>query len=245
MKHLFLALLLGLALLTLLYGTINAGAPTLAPGASPNAQNLIRNGSFENGLQNWQLTPVANQGATGQANLDPMTQTHGLVSIRVAITRTNPKAPDWAVNLNQDGIALQAQRRYLLSFSAKSTGPRWFMGVMLGGQRSPLIVLGPAWRRYEATFVTTQTLSASIEFYLAGEAETVWLDDIQLVAAPHEVWPDVATQKVGAQKQLVAGSGTAPFTWRSSNNRVGTVAATGQPTTTFRALAPGSAIVTV
>ncbi|MBX7234794.1 MAG: carbohydrate binding domain-containing protein [Caldilineales bacterium] len=246
MKHLSLALLLCLTLLALLNSAISAGAPATAPGASPDAANLIRNGSFENGLQNWQLGLAPEQGATGRLGMDSTTKTHGLVSARATITRTKSDAPDWAVNLNQGGLALQAQRRYLLSFWAKSTGQRWFMGAMLGGQRSPLIVLGPAWRRYEAAFIFTQSNpNATLEFYLAGEPETMWVDDIQLVAVPHEVWPDISTQKVGAQKQLVAGSGVAPFTWRSSNNAVGVVAASGQPTTTFSAHAPGSAIVTV
>lgn len=77
---------------------------------------LLKNGSFNGGMANWNL--FVNAPASATSVIDSLTED---TALDVTINDTGSDTDDWFVQLNQENINLEYGKKYRLTFKAKST----------------------------------------------------------------------------------------------------------------------------
>lgn len=161
----------------------------LPPATPIPAENLLRNGSFENPGTNW-LSPwiFSVQGtATAAITQDKSTQVDGHYSARATITRASTANTDWYAQLLQANIPITAGRMYTLSFWAKAAMDRPIR-VALMQAHSPWTVyfqespnLTPLWHHYVYTFIASHTdANTQLVFNLAQQTGDIWINNVSM-----------------------------------------------------------------
>ena len=174
----------------------NLGQPA-APAqlvGTPASANILNNGSFENGLTSWIFT-VNNDGtAAATAAADSSTEESGQYSAHVDVT--SPGTLCFHVDLEQDGLSVIAGSEYQVSFWARADKPIQVGVAMQGGAPSfanyglnTTIPAVTGWNQYSVSFTSTVTASdGRLEFWFGNVAGNIWLDNVQVVAAPQRLY---------------------------------------------------------
>ncbi len=165
---------------------VDAAAPDAAVEPPPVCgANLIRNAGFEAaGLRDWTLE-------VHRAELGDVYDTAGEAAVGERSARIDSfvdDGPDYAVQLNQRGIAAVEGARYQVGFLARSSVPR-HARIELSEQDGPLWApiglavafrLGLDWRAFTFTFRATDTRAARLVFHGGGVASSIWIDEVAL-----------------------------------------------------------------
>jgi len=150
------------------------------------ADNLVQNGSFENGLEPW----IFYTNGSGSATVNsPAYDCHNAAQVQINGSGNNTQ-------LYQANLTLEAGVKYRLSFAAySSTGHD--LGVYLHNHRSPYenyglaldqVDLGTGWQQYSVEFTaggfSGTVINGRLRFWLAPFAQVgdlYWIDAVSLV----------------------------------------------------------------
>ncbi|MEW6610111.1 MAG: carbohydrate binding domain-containing protein [Patescibacteria group bacterium] len=165
----------------------------------PSSNNLLTNGGFEAGFSPWEFQNYPDLAtATVTSNSGEYTEgTHGL---RVNISSLDQY---WSIQVRQSFSATAQQ--HTLTFWAKAQSQRTIIvdaqdrntWTNLGLWQEPVITT--SWQQYSYTFTIPAGYPTGwIHFYLGAASQTVWLDDVKLIAGlgkaiPQEQEKETAT----------------------------------------------------
>jgi TfoX/Sxy family transcriptional regulator of competence genes len=171
--------------------------------------NLILNGAFASGLQNWNLLTFAPGAAQGSI----ATNQEYFANI------TNAGSEIWSVQLVQGPITLKAGKTYQLTYQARSSESRDIV-LAVGMSEAPwtkylqetIVTLTTGPKYYQHSFTMPVDLStARLEFNLGNStASNVWIDDVALV----EMNPDVPVSIRAQSSPKLLRSGMTPVQFR-------------------------------
>ena len=149
--------------------------------------NLLSNGSFENGLTNWQEEDVNGKGSI---QLDNSTFVDGNYSVKASLN-VIPQF-DYQFQLKQTGVHINADSIYTLSFWAKAASPRKII-IMIHKDTSPWTIycngssidLTTDWKYISYTFKVPGTANpmpsdTRFTFILGADLHSVWIDDVKI-----------------------------------------------------------------
>ena len=150
----------------------------------PLGANRLKNGSFANGLSNWN----AEQHETARATVTPTDEFKGgAPSVRIEVTR--PGTAAWHVQFNQAGLSVTRGGCYTISFWAKSSAATRFEAAVsrahddyAGVGFGRTFALTPHWQHFTQSFEATAT-DANVRVNFSGmglERGTFWLADVRL-----------------------------------------------------------------
>ncbi len=183
LRHLFwarirIAAVIGVPAL-LLVGTATFVAPKVSERFEP--ENLVRNGSFEEGLTNWRAIFWAQSQAT--ATVERVTGTEGLAA-KFSITRIGLVD---TFEFVQAPVPVKAGHKYTISFRARSTATQPIR-VLLTKDKPPWTFygfrasteIGPRWRTYRLNSRAMITAEdGRIVFHCRGALGDIWIDSIK------------------------------------------------------------------
>jgi Carbohydrate binding domain len=163
----------------------------------PLGPNLMRNGSFSNGLTGW----VTEQHFNARAGFSVTAEFTNRPSAKVAVT--NADAAGWYIQLNYPGLSLISNGTYTVSFWAKSS-PATNADVSVMQAHSDWAGLGcyqglsltPDWQQFTNTFqASASDGNARVNFGSMGDKlATFWFADVRLQPGGQiGVLPDGAT----------------------------------------------------
>ena len=172
------------------------GAAERVPVGTVPDTNLVENGGFEQDLAGtWRLNVVASGGAAARVERVFTDAASGVAAAHITVT--NPgQSVNWHVEFAQYKRSLVQGKRYDLIFAARALAAR---SISLSTQKdapdyrnyglSKTIALDTAWQRYKVTFQANETVQdARVQFWLGASAGEVWLDDVQLVEHPADLF---------------------------------------------------------
>ena len=154
--------------------------PTFTPTPTLTSAEMVRNGSFESALTNWNF--VSTNPAAGSVTTTTSTKVLGNYSAQVTVTKTSPNK--WYVQLMQNNFPLVAGRTYTVSFWAKASksltidndvqqsGGNWTV------YSTKTFTLTTAWKQYTYTFTAPSSITSQIAFNMAKTNGTIWIDNI-------------------------------------------------------------------
>ncbi|MFB9274006.1 carbohydrate binding domain-containing protein [Cohnella cellulosilytica] len=166
-----------------------------------DAGNLIRNGQFNDGLEQWGFWTEAAAVPSNDAG-------------KLKISVSNVGGQSWSVQATQSDVALEAGKYYTLSFDASASAPR---KIGLAIERANNTGILPN----RTIDLTTSTASFALEFGVGGAAEigklVFFLGNVGDAGAigSHQIWIDnVKLRETNKAPSLSASveSGTAPGT---------------------------------
>jgi hypothetical protein len=170
------------------------GPPTQLGSAGPN---LLTNGGFEGGLQDWTLSVAGNNSGPGMANLalDSGTAAPGS-SASAHITVLSVALHAYDIQLQQTNLPLTAGVTYQLTFWALADSPRVITVNSQGGPPNwpsyglySQISIGTTWQQYSASFTAPVTATDGIvEFWVGDVTGNVWIDGVTLSIPPLAVY---------------------------------------------------------
>ena len=170
-----------------------ACGPTVSPDApspnslDPQATNLIKNGDFSSGSDNWSVLANSEKGVNYSDNgIDE----YGRYCVWVG----DGGDESYDIYLYQTGLELQAGETYTLAFNALTGNDETAQfDVKVGGSSgdftpystSTYEVSGSEKQAKEVTFEMTESASAQLEFQLGGKSEPQYFcfDDVSLMAS--------------------------------------------------------------
>jgi uncharacterized protein (TIGR03437 family) len=172
------------------------GVP-IAPAARLSAAsgpNLILNGGFEQDLNGWYLYVSQDGQAAGALSVDSTVAAVGNSSALVSVT--SPDTANWGVNLSQGSLSFTAGTTYELQFWARASTPLSFYVNTQGGAPDyptyglySQVSLTTTWQLYTLSFQSPVTANdGSLLFNLGLTAANVWIDGVQLTAAPPDLY---------------------------------------------------------
>ena len=148
----------------------------------PLGTNLVKNGSFTNGVNFWTLEQHNGAAAT----FSTTNEFNGQPAARIEVT--TPGTASWYVQLNQPGLRVTGGQAYTFSFFAKASQPV-NLDTSLMQAHADWAALGYAqtvklttnWQRFTATFQASNTdTNARPNFGgFATQKVTVWLADVR------------------------------------------------------------------
>lgn len=143
--------------------------------------NLVKNGDFSDGTNDWNLGTYDNARAAGN-----------VVEGAYQLTIENPGTEGWHIQLLQGGIKLTQNENYILTFTASSQANTSIIANVgmsadpyKSYSREDTIELAPTENTYEIEFTMNEasTTDARLEFN-SGKATGAWhIDDISLTVA--------------------------------------------------------------
>ena len=148
--------------------------------------NELSNGGFESGSRApWKFNVVEDGAVNATAAIDPANAAAGTVSAMVTIL--SAATANWHVDLEQDGLGINAGKHYVVQFWASPSAARTIQVVAQGGSPlfanygiNTLVSLTPGWKLYQLNFIALATASdCRLEFDMGSTAGTVWLDEVQ------------------------------------------------------------------
>ena len=229
--------------------TPSAAAPS-GTWSSPQ-DNLLANPGFEGGLAGWAHGPDP-VGAV--AAIDDTVACTGSRSLRVAFDGSTD-VNYWHVG---QSVPVEANTTYRLAGYLRVTGIMAYNGVRLEVQdsrgytyfTSHTTDMYPTqgWTLVSVDFTTppdTTALNMMVRRVGTDGSHpvkgTAWVDDVSLVRLPPHIAPGVLTMRTGTTQQVSIVGGNAPYTWRSSDPAVASVASASDPAVAqVKALAVGS-----
>ena len=149
--------------------------PTVCP-------NLLTNGEFDNGTNNWGF--YQQSGNTATRSIDNTNQLSGSNSTLINISTASGTA--WHIQLAQDGLSLESGKDYVVSFEAKAATNR---NIHIALQKAVSPWSG-YWGQTVALTTTAQTYSfdynstvddfgdVGLYFNLAETSGNVWIDNV-------------------------------------------------------------------
>lgn len=148
----------------------------------PLGTNLLRNGSFTNGLNFW----TAEQHDTARAGFSRTFEfTDGQPSARIAVTNTG--SASWHIQFNQTGLRITNEHTYTISFWAKSSPATTFDASLMQAHPDWLnagyargISLTTNWQRFTNTLQANMTdTNVRVNFGGMGTSlATFWIADV-------------------------------------------------------------------
>jgi hypothetical protein len=169
------------------------GPAQLVSMPGPVATNLVVNGSFESAIGDpWHLWAAT--GYTAAITRDTANSAAGAACARADVTQA--AGTDWQIEFAQYNRSLTQDVSYTLTFWARSSTNRF---ISVSSQKgSPdwrnyglyqRLAITTNWQTYSVTFTANATVSdARLQFFLGETTGTVWLDDVQLVPSPPQVF---------------------------------------------------------
>jgi uncharacterized protein (TIGR03437 family) len=164
------------------------------PLNSGGGPNLMSNGGFEQGLNGWYLFVEQDGQAAASASIDTSVAAEGNQSALIAVT--SPDSANWNVNLSQGSLPFGAGTNYQLQFWARANPPAAItVNTQGGGPNYPnyglytQVNLSATWQLYTLSFLAPTTASdGTVVFNLGLAAANIWIDGVQLTAAPPDVY---------------------------------------------------------
>jgi len=162
-------------------------------GSGPGANQTINPG-FNGSLAPWFLGGTGGS-ARGTATVDAAGGMDGGPAAHISVTSSAPAA--WCLDFQQGGLSLAAGQEYQVQFLARSGSPYTFqMSVQSGTSPYPYyglngmnVTVGTTWAPYSVSFVATTTANDGIlEFFLGKQTGDLWLENVQVFAAPTRVY---------------------------------------------------------
>ncbi len=165
------------------------------PIGSGDGSNQIQNSAFDGHLSPWRLSVNNDGSASGTAAVDGTGGVDGGPAALISVT--SPGTAAWHIDFQQGNVSLQAGQEYVIQFEARASSSLAFQLSMQGGN-SPYpyyglagtnLTVGTSWAPYSVSFVAPVTANDGIlEFRVGGQAGDLWLNKVQLFAAPKRVY---------------------------------------------------------
>ncbi len=171
-------------------GTPVTPATLIGPGPGPNE---IINSGFNTNLSSWVLNLTSDGSAKATASLDATNGMNGGPAAHISVT--SPGTSAWHVEFQQSNLPVTAGQEYQVQFWARASVPLTFQTAVQSGA-SPYNYYGTAienvgttWAQYSLSFVAPTTANNGvIEFQVGGQVGDLWLDNVQLFAAPTRIY---------------------------------------------------------
>ncbi len=167
--------------------TINAGAvsgsATLTVVDPNAAENLIKNGEFNDGSLHWSLSNAMDAIASGSTS-----------GSQLHLSISNGGSDAWNVQYEQGDIAIEAGKEYILSFSARAQSSR-SVDVIVEKDGSPwtsyssqvTYAISSSWDTYTETFTAGYTdANARLVINAGGSSSDLYFDNISLTEKSQE-----------------------------------------------------------
>jgi len=175
------------------------------PAVDP--REMMRNGGFENGMNDWTVYPIGNAGVSARA--EPGAGPDGSAALRAEVTSDGT---NWHVQCIQNGHAIETGKSYEVSFWARASSPGEItIDVMKGVEPwsnyglSKTVQLTTAWQQFSGFFRAGETDPATVRptFELGARDNTIWIDQVEFrQAGPREL---------GADESFEAGTAVRPY----------------------------------
>ena len=167
--------------------------PATLLGAGPGA-NEIANSGFTSGLSPWRLGVTSDGSGQATATIDATGGVSGGPAAHISVT--SPATVDWHMEFQQGNLQLTAGQEYEVQFQARAGAPLTFEMFTQGGTSpyaayglNSTVTINQNWAQYAVYFVASATASDGIlEFRVGNQAGDIWLDNIQLFAAPTRIY---------------------------------------------------------
>jgi len=164
----------------------NLATSTLSGGAT----QMVANGNFANGLNNWNFYVTTSDSAKASVAASTNAPSTGGKSVQISVTEPGAKA--WDIALDQSPLTLVAGTTYRLDFSASADVPLVLNVDSSGGMPSPTwyglsqqIVIGKGWKTYTVYFTAnSSTTDAALHFWVGSGPGNLWLTNVSLMAQP-------------------------------------------------------------
>lgn len=159
-------------------------------GKWKKGENLVENGDFELGTEQWTLEDGAccNRGGLYQWEVDGKDKHGGKKSLKVIGVKAT--GTDWHAKVRHDSTSMRAGKTFTLVFWAKSEKPRP-VSVSIQMQHDPwtfyqggnITLEGPTWKEYSLTFASNADVDRDMWVGLAIAQSDVsfWLDDFRFL----------------------------------------------------------------
>lgn len=187
-------------------------------------QNMLVNGDFSAGTNNWIFT----NNNTGVATFSVVT---GACLIHI----TSPGAALTDIQLRQSGLKLIQGKRYYVAFDGYSVGGTHTIDVKLGQDQSPFGIyytasptFSPVWTHfvYSFTMANATDLNARLMFNMGGLARDIVLDNVSVyMAYPTQVTLTLATLPGGLTVSVDGTNYTTPASLTFATNSSHTLSA--------------------
>ena len=175
----------------------NLGAPVapatqIGPGPGPNE---TINSGFNTNLSPWVLNLTSDGSAKATATLDQTNGVNGGPAAHISVT--SPATVGWHVEFQQSNLSLTAGQEYEVQFWARASVPLTFQAAVQSGTspypyygfNAMAVTVGTTWAPYSVYFVSPSTANdAILEFQLGNQVGDLWLDNVQLFAAPTRLY---------------------------------------------------------
>jgi Hypothetical glycosyl hydrolase family 15/Carbohydrate binding domain len=150
------------------------------------AADAVTNAGFESSVTDgW----VFRSFAPAQASLvrDAGTAAVGTSSAKVSVT--TPSTVNWHCYLSSAGqLDVQAGLSYAATFWCKASGLRTVHVLAGNSGGQAYVAVDTTWRQYQVVMTPTQSMAASLTFFLGLEAGDVWFDDVHFQQGATSVW---------------------------------------------------------
>lgn len=172
-----------------------------------DTSDKIRNGGFENGTSEWSIYPIGN--ALANARVEAGAGPDKSAALRVDITSDGT---NWHVQCIQNGLAIEKDKSYEISFYARAARPGEItIDVMKGVAPwsnyglSKTVQLTTSWQKYTGRFRANATDGSTVRptFELGAMDNTVWIDRVE--------FRQVVPKELGADESFEAGTVARPM----------------------------------
>jgi hypothetical protein len=156
--------------------------------------NQITNGGFESGLSPWTFAVTNDGSASATASVDTSNYYSGTASVKIAVASAGTAA--YHIDLEQDGLSVTSGTEYTIRFWANASAAENVVLSMQGGAPSyanyglcTSVEVVPGWNQYSVSFLANTTASdGRLEFWFGNATGNIWLDNVQLTAAPQRLY---------------------------------------------------------
>ncbi len=166
--------------------------PAYQPLPALTTPNLLGDGGFESGVDEWELWAADGYAAT--VTQDTTTAVEGQASARVDVTQS--QGVDWKVEFSKSPVDVISGTGYTLSFWAKANRTRTVAAAVQQNQ-PPWdghldfgdVALTTDWQAYELGGVAAGiNPTAVLHLEVGASTGSVWFDDVRLQAGSRQVW---------------------------------------------------------
>ena len=158
------------------------------PGEAATGENLVKNESFENGIQNWRSYVSTGDGASGSFNVVSEDASRGDRSMKIAVNSTG--TANWHIQIKTNNFSVERGKDYKLSFAMKADQSTNIQIELLQDYiwtwfGSYDVEVEDEWKQYTYYFTPSRTVVDSflIQYDFGGTLGTFWLDDVSVVPA--------------------------------------------------------------
>ncbi len=156
--------------------------------------NLLGDGTFEAGVEEWDLWADTDAGYDASVTADTTTAMEGLVSAHVVVSQS--QGIDWQVEFSKAPVQVISGTEYTLSFWAKADRERT---IAAGVQQDQApwkgylwfdeVALASDWQHYEIGGIAEGSdAEAVLHLEVGATTGAVWFDDVRLQVGGRDVW---------------------------------------------------------